>query len=114
MRPFLDFLSVFSPFPRFYGKEIAVGDLRHSIAEMKKLPKASRSLETCSDCQVDLQIVNGSTGEAGFKTSEHGFSEVYPRDGHLLSRNVIVTVRRTPIQTQKRPQVLNLEGRKHV
>ena len=38
------------------------------------------------------------------------FGEVYSRDGHLLSRNVIVTVRRTPIQTQKRPQVLNLEG----
>eukprot|EP00913_Durusdinium_trenchii_P031625 g29615.t1 len=70
----------------FYGKEIAVGDLRHSIAEMKKLPK------------VDLQILNESTGE------------VYARDGHLLSRNIIVTVRRTPIQTQKKPSVLNLEG----
>ncbi|CAJ1336896.1 unnamed protein product [Effrenium voratum] len=70
----------------FYGKEIAVGDLRHTIAEMKKLPK------------VDLQIMNETTGE------------VYARDGHLLHRNVIVTVRRTPVQTQKRAQVLNLEG----
>jgi len=70
----------------FYGKEIAVGDLRHTIAEMKKLPK------------VDLQILNDSTGE------------VYARDGHLLKRNIIVTVRRTPIQTQKKPQILNLEG----
>eukprot|EP00438_Fugacium_kawagutii_P005887 Skav214422 [mRNA] locus=scaffold586:252587:253198:+ [translate_table: standard] len=69
----------------FYGKEIAVGDLRHTIADMKKLPKS------------DLQIVNDS-------------GEVYARDGHLLKRNVIVTVRRTPVQTQKKPQVLNLEG----
>ena len=28
---------------RFYGKEIAVGDLRHTIAEMKKLPKAKKT-----------------------------------------------------------------------
>lgn len=69
----------------FYGKEIAVGDLRHTIAEMKKLPK------------VDLQILNDS-------------GEVYTRDGHLLKRNIIVTVRRTPVQTQKKPQVLDLEG----
>ncbi|CAJ1336897.1 unnamed protein product [Effrenium voratum] len=48
--------------------------------------------------QVDLQIMNETTGE------------VYARDGHLLHRNVIVTVRRTPVQTQKRAQVLNLEG----
>ena len=40
---------------RFYGKEIAVGDLRHSIAEMKKLPKAllpsksSHGMKTCQD-----------------------------------------------------------------
>mmetsp|Transcript_46845 Transcript_46845/g.109381 ORF Transcript_46845/g.109381 Transcript_46845/m.109381 type:complete len:301 (+) Transcript_46845:26-928(+) len=70
----------------FYGKEIAIGDLRHTIAEKQKLPK------------VDLQILNESTGE------------VYTRDGHLLRPNVIVTVRRTPIQTQKKPAVLNLEG----
>mmetsp|Transcript_30854 Transcript_30854/g.71269 ORF Transcript_30854/g.71269 Transcript_30854/m.71269 type:complete len:294 (+) Transcript_30854:35-916(+) len=70
----------------FYSKEIAVGDLRQTIAEKQKLPK------------VDVQIINESTGE------------VYIRDGHLLSPNVIVTVRRTPIQTQKKPAVLNLEG----
>eukprot|EP00931_Biecheleriopsis_adriatica_P102867 TRINITY_DN77776_c0_g1_i1.p1 TRINITY_DN77776_c0_g1~~TRINITY_DN77776_c0_g1_i1.p1 ORF type:complete len:310 (-),score=67.61 TRINITY_DN77776_c0_g1_i1:8-937(-) len=71
----------------FYGKEIAIGDLRHAISEKKKLPK------------VDLQILNEATGE------------VYSRDGQLLQRNIIVTVRRTPIQTQKKPAVLNVEGK---
>ena len=28
---------------RFYGKEIAIGDLRHTIAEKQKLPKAIRT-----------------------------------------------------------------------
>ena len=39
-----------------------------------------------------------------------GWLQVYSRDGQLLKRNIIVTVRRTPVQTQKKPQVLNLEG----
>ena len=33
---------------RFYGKEIAVGDLRHTIAEMKKLPKAKQEIREVS------------------------------------------------------------------
>eukprot|EP00930_Biecheleria_cincta_P062584 TRINITY_DN48037_c0_g1_i1.p1 TRINITY_DN48037_c0_g1~~TRINITY_DN48037_c0_g1_i1.p1 ORF type:complete len:292 (+),score=63.48 TRINITY_DN48037_c0_g1_i1:119-994(+) len=69
----------------FYGKEIAVGDLRHTIAERKKLNK------------VDLEIINEKT------------NEVFSRDGHLLQRNIIVTVRRTPVQTQKKPTVVQIE-----
>lgn len=69
----------------FYGKEIAVGDLRHAIAERKKLNK------------VDLEIINEKT------------NEVFSRDGHLLQRNIIVTVRRTPVQTQKKSAVVQIE-----
>lgn len=69
----------------FYGKEIAVGDLRHAIAERKKLNK------------VDLEIINEKT------------NEIFSRDGYLLQRNIIVTVRRTPVQTQKKPAVVQID-----
>eukprot|EP00933_Yihiella_yeosuensis_P016024 TRINITY_DN13836_c0_g1_i3.p1 TRINITY_DN13836_c0_g1~~TRINITY_DN13836_c0_g1_i3.p1 ORF type:complete len:300 (-),score=57.54 TRINITY_DN13836_c0_g1_i3:12-911(-) len=72
----------------FYGKEIAVGDLRQAIAEKKHVPK------------IDLVLVNEST------------KEVYERDGAMVSRNVSILVRRTPVQTKNKslPAVVHVGG----
>lgn len=66
----------------FYGKEIAVGDLKQQIAEKKNLLKS------------DLVLVNDMT------------KEVYARDGAMVARNVSVTVRRTPVLKGKKPLVV--------
>lgn len=70
----------------FHGREIAVGDLRQQIADMKRLSK------------LDLVIVNEAT------------NEVYLRDGIMLSRNMSVTVRRTPVHSSRKPAVVHVEN----
>merc|ERR1740121_3020704 len=69
----------------FYGREIAVGDLRQAIAEKKNLPK------------FDLVLWNEAT------------DEVYEKDGKMLPKNMIVTVRRNPLHNSKKPAVLHVE-----
>eukprot|EP00419_Tripos_fusus_P089314 CAMPEP_0172843040 /NCGR_PEP_ID=MMETSP1075-20121228/31174_1 /TAXON_ID=2916 /ORGANISM="Ceratium fusus, Strain PA161109" /LENGTH=310 /DNA_ID=CAMNT_0013687251 /DNA_START=80 /DNA_END=1012 /DNA_ORIENTATION=+ len=70
----------------FSGREIAVGDLKQAIAERKSLPK------------FDLVLVNEAT------------NEVYERDGAMLLRNVRVTVRRTPLQSSRKPALVTIDG----
>lgn len=70
----------------FHGREIAVGDLKQAIAEKKNLPK------------FDLVLVNEAT------------NEVYERDGKMLPKNMIVTVRRNPLHNSKKPAVLKVEN----
>lgn len=70
----------------FYGKEIAVGDLKQAIADKLTLPK------------LDLQLVNEAT------------NEVYKKDGKMLPRNIVVTIRRCPLQKSKRPSVVHVEN----
>lgn len=69
----------------FYGREIAVCDLKQAIAERYKFSK------------YDLSLLNDSTNEP------------YARESTLLPKNITVVVKRTPVQSIKEP-VLHLEG----
>mmetsp|Transcript_57467 Transcript_57467/g.125893 ORF Transcript_57467/g.125893 Transcript_57467/m.125893 type:complete len:269 (+) Transcript_57467:82-888(+) len=71
----------------FLGKEISVGDLKRSIAELRKVPKE------------DLALSNEATGEN------------FERDGKMLERNLTITVKRTPQLKRKRePRVLHIQN----
>lgn len=69
----------------FYGRHIAVCDLKRAIADKYNLSR------------YDLELGNSDT------------NEIYNREGALLPRNIIVTVKRTPIQSIKKP-TLFMEG----